>query len=141
MRFQKILLQSLALTLTNMGAILIAFGIYKLILQITSVNQRAVQTPLAIVLNIVLFALWTGLMIRSYSRYSLNTTGDYYLVYFAAGLWNPIIFIPLHYLTQGYMTSFGNIIVLWMYQVVVNLPVLALSWWMSNRLQTGGESG
>lgn len=141
MRYRNILLQSLILTLTNMGAILIAFGIYKLILQIISVNQRAVQTPMAILVNIVLFAFWTWLVIRFCSRYSLHKTGDYYLVYFTAGLWNPIIFIPLHYFTQGYITSFGNIIVLWMYQVIVNLPVLALSWWLSNRLRTGWEAG
>lgn len=141
MRYRNILLQSLILTLTNMGAILIAFGIYKLILQIISVNQRAVQTPMAILVNIVLFAFWTWLVIRFCSRHSLHKTGDYYLVYFTAGLWNPIIFIPLHYFTQGYITSFGNIIVLWMYQVIVNLPVLALSWWLSNRLRTGWETG
>lgn len=141
MRYQHIFLQSLVLTLTNMGAILIGFGFYKLFLQVISVNQRSVQTPIAVLVNIFLFAIWTLLVLRFYSRYRLQTIGDYYMVYFAAGVWNPIIFVPLHYITQGYMTSFGNIIVLWMYQVIVNLPVLGLSRWLSNRMQTRSEAG
>lgn len=139
MRIIKILLQSLVLTLTNMSAILIAFGGYKVILLFTPVNQRAVQTPLAILLNIVLFLAWTWLIRRYVSKYWLHSTEEYYLVYFAAGVWSPIIFIPVHYLTQGYMTPFANIIVLWMYQVLVNIPVLAMVRWLSNRLQPNFE--
>jgi hypothetical protein len=118
-----------------MGSILIAFGIYQVVLQFLTFNQRALQTPLAIILNIVIFLVWTWLIVRYFSRYSLHKTGEYYLVYFAAGIWNPIIFVPLHYITQGYLTSFGNIIVLWMYQVVVNLPVLFSARWLSNRMR------
>ena len=135
MRTLVILLHSLVLTLTNMGAILMAFGIYQVILLFTPVNQRAVQTPLAIVLNVLIFLGWIWFIDRFFRNYRLNKSSDYYLVYFTAGVWNPIIFIPLHYLTQGYMTSFANIIVLWMYQVLVNVPVLAISRWLSDRLQ------
>ena len=131
----KILLQSLALTLTNIGAILIGFGGYKVILLFRPINQRAVQTPLAILLNIVLFFVWTWLIVQFFSKYRLQSTIEYYLVYFAAGVWSPIILIPVHFLTQGYMTSFANIIVLWMYQVLVNIPVLAITRWLGNRLQ------
>ncbi len=135
MRIIKILLQSLVLTLTNMSAILIAFGGYKVILLFRPLNQRAVQTPLAILLNIVLFLVWTWLIERFFSKYRLQSTLEYYLVYFAAGVWSPIILIAVHYLTQGYMTSFANIIVLWMYQVLVNIPVLAIARWLSNLMQ------
>ena len=140
MRYLNIILQSFILTVTNIAAILCAFGIYTIVLQFIAVNQRALQTPLAIILNIALFLVWTWLVVRYLSRYSLHKTSEYYLVYFAAGIWNPIIFIPVHYITQGYMTSLGNIIVLWMYQVLVNLPVLALARWLNNRLLSRGEA-
>jgi hypothetical protein len=114
---------------------LIAFGGYKVILLFRPLNQRAVQTPLAILLNIVLFLVWTWLIVQFFSKYRLQSTIEYYLVYFAAGVWSPIILIAVHFLTQGYMTSFANIIVLWMYQVLVNIPVLAITRWLGNRLQ------
>ena len=140
MRYLNIILQSFILTVTNIAAILSAFGIYTIVLQFVAVNQRALQTPLAIILNIALFLVWTWLVVRYLSRYSLQKTSEFYLVYFAAGIWNPIIFIPVHYFTQGYLTSLGNIIVLWMYQVLVNLPVLALARWLSNRMLSGEEA-
>ena len=139
MRYLNIIIQSFVLTVTNIAGILSAFGIYTIVLQFIAVNQRALQTPLAIILNIVLFLVWTWLVVRYLSQYSLQKTSEYYLVYFAAGIWNPIIFVPLHYFTQGYMTSLGNIIVLWLYQVLVNLPVLALARWLGNRMLSRGD--
>ena len=139
MKYRRVIFQGFGLTLANITAILFAFGLYQIVLLFRPVNQRALQTPLAILINIIIFLLWTWLVRRYIKRYSLQKRSEYYLTYFAAGMWNPIIFIPLHYLTQGYLTSFANIIILWIYQVLVNLLVLFAAYWLSSRMSARGE--
>jgi len=39
-------------------------------------------------------------------------------------LWAPLVFVPLHYFTQGYVTSVGNLVALVLYQLPVNLLAL-----------------
>ena len=140
MRFLRICLHGLILTSSNIAAILLAFGIYTIVIQFRSVNQRAFQTPAALLINVILFLMWSWFAVRYLKRYSLQGRSDYFLAYFAALLLNPILFIPLHYLTQGYLTSFANIIVFWIYQIPINILILMTSSWSTSRLITEGES-
>jgi len=39
-------------------------------------------------------------------------------------LWAPLVFVPLHYFTQGYLTSIGNLLTLAVYQFPVNAIAL-----------------
>ena len=134
MKYLRIIFQGFGLALSNIAAILLAFGLYQIVSLFAPVNQRVVQTPLAILINVAIFTLWTWLVWRIYDKFSLQNKSEHYLAYFAAGVWNPILFIPLHYFTQGYLTSFANIIILWIYQVLVNVLVLYAAYWFSSRM-------
>lgn len=46
----------------------------------------------------------------------------------------PAIFYPLHYLTQGYWSSFDNLLATWPFQIVVNGLCLIMNYFIfSNR--------
>ena len=64
-----------------------------------------------------------SLYIIAHGIFELELLGkqEFIYIYFAALIWAPVIYIPLHYVTQGYLTSFSNIIALWIFQLPVNL--------------------
>ena len=43
-----------------------------------------------------------------------------------------VVFVPLHFLTQGYLTTTGNLVALALYQAPVNLIALCLVWIIPN---------
>jgi hypothetical protein len=51
----------------------------------------------------------------------LRTKGEFAWAYSSSLLWNPVIFVPFHFLTQGYLTSVGNLVALLLFQLPVNL--------------------
>jgi hypothetical protein len=127
MKILRVFLHSCLLALINIAAILVAFGIYKVVDNITPVNQRSLQTPLAMVLSVAIFIFWIFLVNRYFNRFSLSGNGEAVAVFFLALLWNPVLFTILHYLTQGYLTSFTNILLLWVFQIPVNLVTLLIA--------------
>ena len=126
-RFLKIIIHAFVLTMVNIAAILVAFGIYKMVDNITPINQRALQTPLAMALSVAAFLTWIFIANRYFNRLKLEGSGEYMAVFFVALLWNPILFTVLHYLTQGYLTSFANILLLWIFQIPVNLVAVLIA--------------
>ena len=128
MTLLRVCLHSFVLTITDLGTIILAFGFYSLLRSIMSVNQRVVQGSIAAIFCIIIFALWSLVVTRLPTK-TLSLQGNRELVwtYFAALLWVPVIFIPLHYITQGYFTSFGNIIAIWLFQIPVNLFTMLIS--------------
>ncbi len=54
-------------------------------------------------------------------RFAIKDKLEIIYIYFSALIWTPVIFVLLHYLTQGYLTSFGNILAIWLFQLPVNL--------------------
>jgi hypothetical protein len=38
-----------------------------------------------------------------------------------------LLFVPVHYIAQGYLTSFGNMLLTWMSQVSFNLLALTVA--------------
>ena len=129
MKVFRIGLHSLVLTLTDIVAILFGFWMYKLILIQLPVNQIAVQAPIALVFCVLAFAVWSWLVRRLVNRLALRGRDEYLWTYVAALLWSPAIFVPMHYLTQGYLTDIGNIIGLWVFQSLANIAALALVRW------------
>lgn len=124
MRILSISVHSLVLAITNIVAILIGFGVYHLL---KPVNQVAVQVPVAAMVSIIGFVSWRFFTRRlSFKGFAQPSSGELAWVYLAALLWTPLIFVPLHYVSQGYLTSMGNILGIWLFQVPVNiLAILA----------------
>lgn len=120
-RYLKIIFHAFVLTMINIIAILVAFGVYKMVNNVISVNQRTLQTPLAMVFSVVAFVIWVFVTYRYFKWLRLVGSGEFMAVFFVALLWNPVLFIVLHYITQGYLTSFANILLLWIFQIPVNL--------------------
>lgn len=117
-----ILLHGAVLSLINLVSILTAYALYKMI---QPPNQIIFQVPVAMALTLVGYMLWY-LMIRN--RYPqlmyLCRSWELALVYGGSLVIGALLFIPLHYLTQGYLTAFTNILALWAFQAPVNLLTL-----------------
>ena len=135
MRILRMGIHGSALALANIASILAGFGVYYLL---RPVNQIAVQAPVAAILSLVAFAVWSLVFWQPrFSRIALQGRAEWAGMYFAAFLWSALIFIPLHYSTQGYLTSLGNIVAIWLFQCPVNvLAILA-----ANRLIGLGKTG
>jgi len=120
--------------MTDIIAIIFAFGFYSLVNSIISVNQRVVQGSLAGILSILIFTFGSLLVTRlpKVKLFSLGESMDWVWTYFAAFLWVPFIFTPLHYLTQGYLTSIENITVIWIFQLPVNALALLTTYKILN---------
>lgn len=108
MRILSICVDSLVLAITNIVAILVGFGAYHLL---KPVNQVAVQVPVAAMVCIIGFVSWRFFTRRlPFKGFAQPGSGELAWVYLAALLWSPILFVPLHYVSQGYLTSIGNIL-------------------------------
>jgi hypothetical protein len=127
----RILLHSLILTLINIFAILFGFIFYTFF---RPANQIAIQAPMALLVSTAGFLLWWAITNRLPFRWiTLDKRGELFWVYLVALLWNPAIFIPLHYITQGYLTSFSNILNFWIFQITANLAALLAVYFLLNQ--------
>jgi hypothetical protein len=126
MKTLRLLLHSLVLALTDIVAALAGFGIYALV---RPAPQRMVQIPAAGLMAIGAFSLWS-LLIRRWSQktLSLKNVSELAGTWLLALLWTPTLFIPLHYLCRGYLTSWANIWNLWLFQMPVNAVAAGVVW-------------
>jgi hypothetical protein len=125
MRIFRVLLNGCFLAGTNFGSIMVGFVIYNLV---KPANQIAVQVPIAMVLSVAVFLIWS-LAVKKVSggRLSLGRRWEPVQVYLLALFVFPVIFVPVHYLTQGYLTSFGNILGIWFFQAPTNILALVFA--------------
>lgn len=123
-RILRICLYGLVLAITNITGILVGFGAYHLL---RPINQLAVQVPVAATVCIIGFVSWDAFAQRIVFRRLARPAGsELTWLYLAALLWGPLIFVPFHYVSQGYLTSFGNILAIWLFQIPINfLAILA----------------
>ncbi|MGD8717338.1 MAG: hypothetical protein PVH29_00820 [Candidatus Zixiibacteriota bacterium] len=126
MRLFKILFHGLALTAVNVGAVLVGFAFYKM----SGIShQLAAQLPAAVLLSVVGFGLWYVPAARfAGDRLRLRGRAAYVGTCVASLAWLPVIFVPLHYATQGYLTSFSNIYYTWLFQAPTNVLALAVAY-------------
>ena len=119
MKLFRISLNSFILVIANIGAIYCGFIVYHLL---KPANQIAVQLPIAVILSIAGYILWNLLLrINFFKKFTIKEKHEFIYIYFAALLWVPLVFVPLHYVSQDYLTSFGNIFAIWIFQLPVNL--------------------
>lgn len=120
----QILVDGFALAVVNIGAVLLGYGAYW---WLRPANQLAIQVPVAIVATLCGLLAWIliseGLRGATRDARYLEPIG----IYVAALVWSPVIFIPLHFSTQGYVSSFSNVVGLWIFQLVANLVALLVA--------------
>jgi len=113
---------ALVLALLNLGAILAGFLVFSVV---PSEDQIAVQVPVAVLLNLAGWLAWDRLAARRGRLRPLRTAGRAAAACGLAMLVAAAVFAGLHYATQRYLTSFGNILGLWAYQAPVNPAIVA----------------
>ncbi|MDP6419640.1 MAG: hypothetical protein QGG80_09350 [Candidatus Krumholzibacteria bacterium] len=118
----KILIHGLAILFSNFAAIYLGFLAWYLL---RPGGQLAVQVPLAALLSILGILLWFAIARRC--RWMPGQQKEWIWIYLASLIWNPLVFVPLHYISQGYLTGTGNILALWTFQIPVNLLALFLA--------------
>lgn len=88
-------------------------------------NQVGLQLPIAVALSIGSFLLWVLLLrIVGWRKWCVLGAGEYGASLLGSVLWGVLVFVPLHYFTQGYVTSPGNLVALALYQLPVNALAL-----------------
>lgn len=123
MKFFRPVIHGLALATINIGASLVGFAAYKVL---GVGHQLLVQVAVAVLVTVVAFVLWYYVVRRVRSGIAaLGGLGAYVWTYGLAFAWFPALFVPLHYVTQGYLTSFANIYNMWLFQAPTNALALA----------------
>ncbi len=139
MKAIRIGLHSLALTAADMAGI--AGGAMIAFKALGVSNQVWLQLPIAVVLSPVLFAAWAFLLQGlGFRRLQFVEAKELVACLAASLLWAPLVFVPLHYFTQGYLTSMGNLVALAGYQLPVNSLAL-FGLWGIQRSRAGTGTG
>lgn len=124
-RLGPAILHGFALAVITLVAMIVGFAVYNLV---GLRDQIAVQVLTAGVVCVVAFAVWGFVVHRLFhGRLSLADLKELGAAYAAALLWTPVLFVPVHYATQGYLTGFGNILATWLFQVPFNLLALMVA--------------
>jgi hypothetical protein len=131
MKFARYLLHGLVLAAVNVGAVLVGFAVYKIS---GAGYQLAVQIPVAVAISVAAFGLWYVIVVRAtFGRAALGRLAAYVWTYALAFGWLAALFLPLHYVTQGYLTSFANIYYTWAFQAPTNALALAAAYLVTRR--------
>jgi len=117
------LLNGFVLAFFNIASILVGFLVYYVS---KNENQLAIQLVTSCTFNILSFLGWKFFCRIHLKKYRIRTKKQFILTLIFSMIFSPLIFILLHFTTQGYLTSFQNILSIWMYQVPTNILVLKL---------------
>ena len=117
-------LDAAVLATLNIMSILAGFAMYKII---GGANQLMIQVPAAVMLTAAGYGAWALFRETRRGGEYRPTVAESALAYVLAFVWFPIMFVPLHYVTQGYVTSFGNITAVWLFQLPANLLAIGVS--------------
>lgn len=125
MKLFRILLHGLVLFVTNFIGIFAGLFVYNFV---RPANQIAVQLPIAAIISIMLFLAWVLLIRRIHIMRSLVLCDvlGIFGAFIASLVWAPMIFVPLHYFTQGYLTEAGNLAAILLFQLPVNFIVVVV---------------
>jgi hypothetical protein len=121
MRTFRIGLHSFVLAVGCLVSILIGFGFYHLLRVTWPVDQLVVQAPIAVVALILGFTTWYQVISRpALAHLRLVGWGEIIAAYLLSLVWTPVIFLPLHLLTQGYLSSLDNLLAILYFQIPTN---------------------
>lgn len=122
MMLAKSILGGAVLAAVNLGGIWIGFMMFKLA---GSTYQPGIQLPVAFIISVLGFALWSRLVNpRISNRFRFRSRRDGYGIYLMAPAWAALIFVPTHFAVSGYLAAFTNILALWAFQLLTNLAVI-----------------
>ncbi len=139
MKVARIGLHALFLGMVNLFSILAGFGLYALF---KPVNQILVQLPAALFLTLAIYLLFSALLPRlNWPEIMLRGRAEFVWVFASALLVMPLIFYPLHYLTQGYLAHFSNVLSTWAFQIPANALALFLAWRAARAEMAAGKEG
>ena len=127
MRSIRVGLHSFVLVIADVagiaGGALVAFRI------LGAPNQVWLQLPIAVVLTVGCFWLWLlSLRVLRWKGLQPASPKELGACLLVSLFWAPLVFVPLHYFTQGYLTSIGNLVALALYQLPVNALALFAAW-------------
>ncbi len=118
MKALRILLHGSALLASNLAGIVIGFFAFALM---GAKNQIAVQLPVAVLVSIGLYLSWIlVLRLPPFRAIRLHGGRECFHAGVASLLIGPLVFVPVHYLTQGYLTAVGNLLAFAAFQIPVN---------------------
>jgi hypothetical protein len=121
----RVLLNSLLLSLIIVGSLLLS---YLFCLKFLAPEQLSFQTPIAVVLSLALYLLWSWLGQKSaLRRVGLQTRKQFLVAYLVSFLWTPFILIPLQFAVRGVVPTPADIGVTWWFQFPVGLTATLLS--------------
>jgi hypothetical protein len=119
-----VFIHSVKLAFINLAGIFAGFAVYHLTgLQ----NQIAVQVPVAVLFTVIGFVTWLWMTRRTRVSWTRAGARQHVLVFALALVWSAVVFVPLHYFTQGYVTAWSNITAMWAFQMPANLIALFLA--------------
>ena len=126
MKTVRILLHGFVLLAANLIGIMVGFVTYY---ALGARDQLGTQLPIGVLFSVLLYLVW-ALLLRKlpFTKLRLYSTREQVLAGLCSLFWNPVIFIPLHYFTQGYLTSSGNIVALAAFQIPANIIAILVAW-------------
>ena len=117
-----LILHGLVLALCNLAMLNAAFLLWSLM---PEAPQRVFQGGLALVLSTLCFLAW-GWISRQLGLASPRGWRQLVMVWIAAAILAAIVFTLMHRLSEGYWTTFGNLLAIWAFQVPANGLALAI---------------
>jgi hypothetical protein len=122
----RIELHGVIVSIGSLASILVGFGFYYLLRTTWPVDQLLIQIPVALITLILGFTAWYLLISRipRLQRFRLVGWGEFLAVYIVSLAITPLIFLPLHFLTQGYISSADNILSILYFQIPTNFITL-----------------
>lgn len=125
MKYIRVISHGLVLTVVNLASVVGGFIVYRIV---RVGGQLAIQIPVAVTLSLGLFTCWVAIVKRGPIKDLWADDVSQRIGILACSLlWNPILFIPSHYWTQGYVSSPSNVTALMAFQIPVNASALLLA--------------
>ena len=122
MKAVPVVVNSLFLCGVNFFFIVAGFVAYSVL---HPASQLALQLPIAVVGSVLGFVFFDH-HCRAKNSLHLRNAQEQLAAYSAAFLWFPLVFVPIHYFTQGYLTALSNVYAVWIFQALTNGVALLL---------------
>ena len=128
MRIIWIIIHGLVLAVVNLSSILIGYIVYYFS---GDFEQILIQAPVAFLSSILIFLLWVIIIKRIKPDNSIPLgIISYVLIFILSLAWVPVIFYPLHFFTQHYVSSINNILWVWVFQLPTNIIIIVITYFI-----------